>query len=283
MTHSATIGALLAATLPLAAQAQQTVAFDKVYQATGSNNFHFDVKPAPDQPASWVSPVDYSKGTVYIHQEVFTKPSNRDTVVDICFDGDLAGYGCIDTLPYKTTGVHETMKPLNANTMYQYGKVAWTKKRTLFQLVIKDPALGGTPGGKPATDFVPSDMRIVLTVVAPGGTYTPPAPMSPVDGGEAPPADAGSRPEASPDLTVPPDASPATADAMVPVTVPIGPDAAAPAPSGGTTPPAPAPAVKASSAGCAVGGSPAPPAGLLAVALVLLLRRRRHDQGQTST
>src|SRR5947207_4501266 len=100
------------------AQAQQTVAFDVVYEASAKNDFHFDVQPRTDQPASWTSPADFSKGTIYIHQEVFTKPSARSTVVDVCFDGDLPGYGCIDTAPYKDPGVHETVKPLNKDTMF---------------------------------------------------------------------------------------------------------------------------------------------------------------------
>ncbi|HEY2902114.1 MAG TPA: hypothetical protein VGL59_16145, partial [Polyangia bacterium] len=155
-----------------AAQAQQIVAFDVTYTAstTTTKDAHFDVKPRADQPADWASPINYSTGTVYIHQEVTSKPSVQDTMVDICFDGDLEGYGCIGTDFYTTTGVHETVEKMS--TMWQYNKVAWNKKRTLFQLIVKDR--GNHNGGLPVTDFMPTTMRIVLTVVPTGGTYVPP-------------------------------------------------------------------------------------------------------------
>ena len=192
---SLAVSAFAASAAPGAAVAQQIVVFDEVYTAALSDptipgvKFHHMVKPAADQPANWTTPVNYSKGTVYIHQEVMSKPSSRQTIIDICFDGDLEGYGCISTATYTATGVHETKVPLTE--MWQYDKVAWTKKRTEYHLVIKDPALNGTQGGKPATDYVPTKLRVVLTVVPPGGTYTPPAKgMSGMPGG-TPGADAG--------------------------------------------------------------------------------------------
>jgi len=138
-----------------AARAQQIVAFDLTYTAstTTTHGAHFDVKPMADQPANWVSPINYSAGTVYIHQEVMTKPSAQDTMVDICFDGDLEGYGCIGTAFYTTTGVHETVEKMS--TMWQYNMVAWTKKRTLYQLIVKDRGNhnGGLPIGRPPFAF----------------------------------------------------------------------------------------------------------------------------------
>ncbi|HEX3698324.1 MAG TPA: hypothetical protein VH374_23330 [Polyangia bacterium] len=170
-----------------AAQAQQIVAFDVTYTAstTTTKDAHFDVKPRADQPADWTSPINYSTGTVYIHQEVTSKPSAQDTMVDICFDGDLEGYGCIGTDFYTTTGAHETVEKMS--TMWQYNKVAWNKKRTLFQLIVKDR--GNHNGGLPVSDFMPTTMRIVLTVVPTGGTYVPPASSTGGDGGVV--ADAG--------------------------------------------------------------------------------------------
>src|SRR5439155_26865598 len=143
---------------------------------------------------SWKTPIDYHAGTVYIHQEVMTKPSNLPTMIDICFDGDLEGYGCIGTDLYTDVGVHETVAKLS--TMWQYGKVAWDKKRTLYQLVVKDK--NNVNGGNPKSAFMPTKMRIVLTVVPPGGTYVPPpaSPAAPGDGGAAPVADAGAAPDA---------------------------------------------------------------------------------------
>ena len=42
---------------------------------------------------------------------------------------------------------------------------AWSQRRDDYHLVIKDPALGGTQGGKPASDYVPTKLRVVLTIV----------------------------------------------------------------------------------------------------------------------
>jgi hypothetical protein len=235
------LGLVTAAPATALAQPQQLVSFDIVYDAVEydgtvqGEKFHHLVKPAPTEPASWTTPVDYAKGTVYIHQEVMTKPSARNTIITICFDGDLAGYGCIDTKTYTTTGVHETVAPITST--WQYGAIAWGKRRTEYHLVLKDPGLGGTPGGKPVTDFVPSKMRIVMTIVPPGGTYQAPPPLG--GGGEM--ADGGAAP----------------ADAA-----PVAADAAAPAPDAGTSDPVtPAPdaaATKPTSKPDAAAGTPKP-------------------------
>jgi hypothetical protein len=196
MSRRALAGALLslaagAAALfhPRGVRAQQVVAFDVTYTASTetTHDAHFDVQPPADLPANWVSPVDYASGTVHIHQEVTSKPSNKDTMVDICFDGDLEGYGCIGTDLYTDVGTHDTTASLKE--MWQYDKVAWTKKRTLFQLIVKDR--DNNNGGNPVTDYMPTTMRIVLTVVAQGGTYVPPGPAAAGDAGAVSDADIG--------------------------------------------------------------------------------------------
>jgi hypothetical protein len=283
---------------PGTAHAQQMVAFDVVYTAelndgtVKGETFHHLVKPAADQPANWTTPVNYAKGTAYIHLEVMSKPSARPTIITVCFDGDLEGYGCIDTKSYTTVGVHDTTSAMTST--WQYGKIAWTKKRTEFHLVIKDPALGGTQGGKPASDFVPSVMRIVLTIVPPGGTYVPPAPLATVDGGVAPAdAEAPAEPDAAA-VAADAAASPVDAGAVAPgapadaapapstpdaASAPPAkkPDAASKPPTGPATDPGadeepPAAAAK----GCSLGGGARPTAApLFLVALALGLRRRR--------
>ena len=309
-----------AVTAPATAQAQQMVAFDVVFTAqmydgtVQGETFHHLVKPAADQPANWTSPVDYSKGTAYIHQEVMTKPSARNTIITICFDGDLAGYGCLDTKTYTTTGEHDTTAAMTST--WQYGKIAWTKKRTEFHLVIKDPALGGTQGGKPASDYVPSMMRIVLTIVPPGGTYVRPAPLTGVDGGAtpvdaqapaqtdaaattpdaagAPPADAGTVTPGDPidaaaslaDAASPPSKTPDAAtkpgDPKNPKDPNNPPNPQNPTP--GADPESPG---AAASKGCALGGAgraSAAPLWLLGLAALMVARARgaRRAQGPRS-
>lgn len=269
--------------------ADQLVAFDIVYTATEAGNipgekWHYLVKPSPSEPASWTTPVDYSKGTIYIHQEVMTKPSARPTQITICFDGDKAGYGCTATKTYTTTGVHETVAAMTST--WQYGQIAWNRRRSEYHLVLKDPALGGTPGGRPPSDFVPSMMRIVMTIVPPGGTYVPPPPM----GGAGGISDAGAAPMADAGATAGPDAA-----------VVVSPDAGkseptpTPAPDAGAAKPTPRPDASvppkddpedppagnqpaAKSGGCAMGGGSVAGAALpfLVVGLLAAIQRRRR-------
>ena len=288
--RTVTLLALLAAPVPALAQ-EQLVAFDIVYDAVEydgtvqGEKFHHLARPAPTEPASWVTPVPYYKGTVYIHQEVMTKPSARNTIITICFDGDKAGYGCIDTKTYTTTGVHETVAPITST--WQYGAIDWAKRRSEYHLVLKDPGLGGTPGGKPVSDFVPSRMRIVMTIVPPGGKYTPPPPLGDSGDGGAAPTDAGA-PSADA-ASVPADAAAGTPDAAT-TTPPPSPDAApgkpTTKPDAASTPPAPEPdpdtggsgggsRPAAKSGGCSIGGGSPAAASLLLLALVAQLRRRR--------
>jgi hypothetical protein len=200
--RSAKLAFVLAVLAPAPALAQQLVTFDQVItitqQGNGAGAFHFLIKPAASEPASWTTPVDYSKGTAYVHLEVMEKPSKRNTAITICFDGNLEGYGCFETDTYTDVGTHDSMRALTS--AWQYNKIAWSKRRQEYHLVVKDPALGGTPGGRPATDYVPTKMRIVMTVVPPGGTYTPPmgAASPAVDAGSGPkPGDGGAAPDAS--------------------------------------------------------------------------------------
>jgi MYXO-CTERM domain-containing protein len=267
---------------PAAAWAQpQLVAIDVTYEAstTTTHDAHYDVKPAADQPANWKSPIDYTAGMVYIHQEVMTKPSMLETQIDVCFDGDRAGYGCLNTNLYTTTGVHETVAKLS--DMWQFNKVAWTQKRSLYQLVVKDK--NNVNGGNPKSAFMPTKMRVVFTIVPPGGTYVPPTGAAQADGGSMPVVVDAGAPEgdASPpaeDTEV--NEPPVTADAAAPPKA--KPDAGAPRQDPpGTDPPSDdnggdqvTPPRKPASSGCAVGGAGG---GSWLVALLVLaaVRRRR--------
>jgi len=282
--------------LPATALAQpaQLVAFDVVYTAeyydmtVKGEHYHLLVLPAPTEPASWTSPIDYSKGTVYFHLEVMTKPSARSTAITVCFDGDLEAYGCIVTGAYTTTGVHDSMMPISST--WQYGKIQWNKRRTQYHLVLKDGAKDDFPPDSEKDLFVPSKMRIVMTIVPPGGKYTPP-PSSEGGGG----SDAGATPVDASEVTK--DAAVAAADAGA-----LAPDAAAPDPvvtpdaatskpttkmDAASKPPVDEPEPTdpgggakpaGKSGGCAIadGGSAAGPLVLLALAIAQRRRRRRR-------
>jgi MYXO-CTERM domain-containing protein len=280
---------------PLAhAQPPQMVTFDVTYTvSTALPDAHYTVKPAANQPTNWRSPIDYAAGTAHFYLEVFTKPSDRPSTITVCFDGDLEAYGCTGTKLYTTTGTHVSSAAMSST--WQYSKIQWTRKRTEYHLVLKDDK--NNNGGRPRELYMPSKIRLVMTIVPPGGTYTPPAGSMVPDGGAPPSGDAGAAPAdaafamdasaASPDAaaTTPdagapaPDAAPAvvTADA-----------AATPAPSKPKAPtmkpdpPAEEPAEEVASqggGGCSVGGEGAVSGGgslLLAAAMVVALGRRRR-------
>ncbi|HEY0710144.1 MAG TPA: hypothetical protein VGG33_25255, partial [Polyangia bacterium] len=170
LTFAAGLLGVLAA-LPESASAQaQLVALDETYTALERDNltfatYHHKVNPSNREPASWLTPVDYSKGTAHIRLEVFDKPSAKPTTLTICFDGDLEAYGCLTTNAWTTTGVHEMTKPVTG--AWQHDKIQWGKRRTEYHLVLKD---GSQRTPTPAADFVPTKLRITMTIVPPGGT-----------------------------------------------------------------------------------------------------------------
>jgi uncharacterized protein (TIGR03382 family) len=297
--RTTTLLGLLAPPAIALAQPPQLVAFDVVYTAekydgtVKGENFHHLVLPSPTEPASWTSPVDYSKGTVYFHQEVMTKPSARPTWITVCFDGDLEAYGCIETAPYTATGVHDSMKPLSS--AWQYGKIQWSKRRTQYHLAIKDSDRDAFPTTATEKDFVPSKMRLVMTIVPPGGKYTPPAPLSGGEGtdGGATPVDASeARPDAAPTVADAGTTTPAPdAGTSAPGTTP---DAATSTPAtkvdAASKPPKPEPEPEdpgtggsdnggarpaSKSGGCSVAGGGSAAGPLLLLALALIQRRRR--------
>src|SRR6185436_14761410 len=106
-------GGTMAMSLAGPARAEQFTFFDFVYEATTANTHdaHFDVRSTAEhmltQPDSWTAPIDYTAGTVYIYQEVMTKPSMMETQLDICFL--TGGYGCLNTNHYLTTGTYLTV------------------------------------------------------------------------------------------------------------------------------------------------------------------------------
>jgi MYXO-CTERM domain-containing protein len=284
-------GGTMVMSLAGSARAEQFTFFDFVYEATTANTHdaHFDVRSTAEhmltQPNSWTAPIDYTAGTVYIYQEVMTKPSMMETQLDICFL--TGGYGCLNTNHYFTTGTYLTVNAVK--DFWNFGMIKWSGKIPLVQLIIKDK--NNKNGGAPVSAFMPSKMRIAMTFVTKGDTYKPlPNMMTPMggDGGASVPppagdagapsgnADAGDDPRA-------PDAAgaPVTADAAPTTTPkPTRADAAAM-----TTPPRPdpepeetPPAASRASGGCAFAGTPAPGFALLGVGLAIAaLRRRRRS------
>jgi uncharacterized membrane protein YgcG len=194
----AVVGALVGLFVGAPARAEQIVLFDITYTHTNANDSHHSISGAAlKQPDNWTSPIDYSKGTIHFYQEVMTKPSDKPTIIDFCLIS-ARDYGCIETFIYTHVGLHETMRSMAGGDVDKRNVIDFTQKMRSIQMVLKTPAPTWINGGRPQSDYLPSMMRFVATLVSPGGTYTKPAPtagFNPGDGGAgAAPADAGGSP-----------------------------------------------------------------------------------------
>ena len=186
------------------ALADQFVVVDSTWDHTPDlADSHYRVMPLPGTPADWNSPVDYASGTAHVRLEVFTKPTDTPTKFQVCFEATPT-YACTDQSPtYTAVGVIDWETPFSSFWSPPGEMVDWTQGTNKIALILKD-----TKNGKPSTDnvgavtaalYTPTQVRMVVTIVAPGSTYVPPSPPDagpPVDpdaggGGGSGPLDAG--------------------------------------------------------------------------------------------
>jgi hypothetical protein len=165
---------------PARALAAQFVVTEVTYEhsATTTTDSHLRLAPLPGTPSNWKAPTDYAtNGFVWVRLEVFTKPSAENTRFQICFEA-TPSYACTDQSPiYTKTGVYTW--GTNFPKMYQYSMVDWTKGVNKVALILKDdknvkPAPENVGAARSAL-FMPTKVRVTVTVVSPGSTYMPPA------------------------------------------------------------------------------------------------------------
>jgi len=177
-----------------AAQAAQVVVMDQTWvHGPDMPDSHFRVPPMDGTPGNWVTPVDYSQGSAWVYLEVHSKPTLEPTRFQVCFEATPT-YACTDQSPdYTEVGVYEWETPF-AN-FYQGDMVDWTLGTNKLACILKD-----TMNGKPSADnvgpeiaalFMPTEVRMVVTLVEPGGVYEPPTPTGEgTTGGESSTGDA---------------------------------------------------------------------------------------------
>jgi hypothetical protein len=262
--------------VPTRALAAQFVVTEVTYEhsATTTTDSHLRLPPSAETPKNWKSPIDYATaGTVWVRLEVFTKPSAENTRFQVCFEA-TPSYACTDQSPiYTKTGVYtwSTAFP----KMYQYSMVDWTKGILKSALILKDDK-----NIKPAPEnvgearsklFMPTKLRVTVTVVSPGSTYMPPGTDAGVDAAVDAPADAVSD-TIEADLGSDTGSAEDTAVVDTGTTSPV--DDAAPSAETGATPDAGTD----DGGGCSTSGRPAPVgASLLAIAAVLAARRSKRN------
>jgi hypothetical protein len=168
------------------ARADQFVIADATYthSAQTTSDSHYPVKPTAEAPANWQSPVDYTKGSVHVRLEVKTKPSTTATRFQICFEMKT-NYCCTDQAPtYTTPGVYDW--DTDVEELWRPGPVDFTTGVVRSQLILKD-----TNNGKPSPQnvgqetsalYMPTDLRVTVTVISNGAEYQPPADTLPSGG-----------------------------------------------------------------------------------------------------
>lgn len=163
-----------------AALAEQFVVVDATYEHTADMpDSHYRVDPPPGTPSDWRSPIDYASGTAHMHLEVYTKPTDTPTKFQACFEAQPT-YACVGQSPtYTTVGVYDWETPFSDFWSPPGTQVDWTLGTGKIALILKD-----TQNGKPSADnvgeetaalYMPTKVRLVITIVAPGSEYIPPS------------------------------------------------------------------------------------------------------------
>ena len=174
------LGMTMASTSAVAA-AEQFVVIDETWtHSPDLADSHKRFDPAVSTPGDWVSPIDYSQGTAYVYLEVHTKPTAQETKFQVCFEATPT-YACTAQSPtYTTTGTYEWATPFASFWSPPNESVDWTLGTKRIACILKD-----TMNNKPSADnvgdevaalYMPTEVRMVVTVVSPGGTYVPPTP-----------------------------------------------------------------------------------------------------------
>jgi hypothetical protein len=167
------------------AQEGQFVLVDATFTASANNTMssEYAVAPLPTAPANWRAPVDYAAGTVHVRVRVLEKPSDMQTLCNVCFKS-------ADTLtcqpypdPYTKPGVYDSKAEISR--FWQYEVYDWTKPVERVNVVIKDQT-GRFVQGNAA--YFPTKLHVTVTVVPPGGRYVEPdvVPGEDADAGASP-------------------------------------------------------------------------------------------------
>jgi hypothetical protein len=150
-----------------------------IHSAASTSDSHLRLAPSGQTPINWRSPVDYTAGGMaHVRLEVFTKPSAAPTRFQICFEANAGSYACTDQAPvYSKPGVYTWATPMP--NFYQFSTVDWSKGVAKVALILKDdknvkPAPENV-GAATSAMYMPTDLRVTVTIVSPGSTYMPPA------------------------------------------------------------------------------------------------------------
>jgi hypothetical protein len=180
--------AMLVLSLAARARADQFVVTDVTYEhsAATTHDSHMIVDALPETPANLRAPVDYASGTAYVRLEVFTKPTDAPTRYQICFNAS-PNYACTDQAPpYTTTGVYTWATPFDR--FWQGDLPDWSRGLgSTISLILKD-TMNRKPspenvGEEVSARYMPTRLRVTVTLVSSGATYVPPEAIVEEDAG----------------------------------------------------------------------------------------------------
>jgi hypothetical protein len=144
--------------------------------------FKFFQMPAAN-PANWISPVNYSNGTLYQRLQVITKPSATPVMFALCMFQDETissrhACGSLTKLRFTATGTYTSTQTMTS--LFQYATaIDWTRKPNVIMLHITDankvqpdsyPEYLGRWFGSPNWGlYYPMRVRYTAIVVPSGG------------------------------------------------------------------------------------------------------------------
>lgn len=174
--------------LARAAHAKQIIVAEAEYthSAQTTQDSHYRVEPTPETPPDWTQPVDYAHGSVHVRLEVKTKPTATPTRYQVCFEMKQS-YCCTEQAPsYTTAGTYEWDTPVEQ--LWRPGPVDFAQGIARSALILKD-----TNNLKPAPEnvgeatsnlYMPTELRVIVTLVSSGDAYSNGDEPDPAGGGE---------------------------------------------------------------------------------------------------
>ena len=138
-------------------------------------------------PKDFVSPINYSGGTLYQRVEVITKPSQNVALLQSCFFQDQLiseKHACNSGSTFTVPGTYYSSQPMTS--MYQYGNISWNRSLLSQMVVLKDKngipvddiSYSGLWFGSPDLSlYYPMEVNYTVIVVPPGepGPTWPPS------------------------------------------------------------------------------------------------------------
>lgn len=158
--------------------ADQFVAMDETWvHGPDMPDSHYRVSPMNGTPEDWSR---YADGTAWVYLEVHSKPTAQETKFQVCFEATPT-YACTNQSPtYTTVGTYEWETPFANFWSPPNTSVDWSQGTNKLACILKD-----TMNGKPSADnvgaetaalYMPTEVRMVVTIVENGSTYIPPQP-----------------------------------------------------------------------------------------------------------